>query len=288
MSKYDENFRSDCSYGGDTLASDEARDAAPAKLAYTGPRLRLLSRDDLDGMIPTPIFTVKYLYTNDVSSCEREAFVEKALPGATIAKYRLIYDILPRTDEPASIVIVSGNDNNRLASFMKNNLPILRRVPTLAFGSSLSPRRRAELLRLGYDDVLNMDSLTGPEFAAKVAAIYNRHRLTRQVEQELSEFQQEIRKICNYDELSGAQRRIIEVLVRARGSVCSYGALQNALAGEYYEASLSNLRVVIHNVKRHLRSGTQIENIRSEGYRLITRPAGPPAPSAPERDVSPP
>ena len=62
------------------------------------------------------------------------------------------------------------------------------------------------------------------------------------------------------------------MLVRAKGAVCSYGALRNTLAGDYYDASLSNLRVVIHNIKRHLRAPARIENVRSEGYKLIAPP----------------
>ena len=289
MTICDESFRSSRPFEGEPAASQDAHPTASARLPYARPTLRILSMDELNSISPTHFLSVKYLFTNDASSLERESFVEEHLPGATFAKYRLISDILPRTDQNMDVVIVSGNDSNRLASFMKINLPILRRTPVLAVGSTLSPRRRAELLRLGYDDVINVGNLSGGtlsggEFAARVIAICRRHRMTRQIERDLSEFHQTINRVCAYDELSGAQRRVMEVLVRAKGAVCSYGALRNTLAGDYYDASLSNLRVVIHNIKRHLRAPARIENVRSEGYKLIAPPTpfDPPQAGHPE------
>lgn len=284
MTICDESFRSSRPFEGEPAASQGTPLTAPARLPYARPTLRILSMDELNSISPTHFLSVKYLFTNDARSLERESFVEEHLPGATFAKYRLISDILPRTDQHMDVVIVSGNDSNRLASFMKVNLPILRRIPVLAVGSTLSPRRRAELLRLGYDDVVNVGTLSGGEFAARVIANCRRHRMTRQIERDLSEFHQTINRVCAYDELSGAQRRVIEVLVRAKGAVCSYGVLRNTLAGDYYDASLSNLRVVIHNIKRHLRGPARIENVRSEGYKLVAPPTplDPPQAGHPE------
>ncbi len=273
MTICDDSFRSSRPFEGEPAASLGPPLTASARLPYARPTLRILSMDELNAISPTHFLSVKYLFTSDVNSLERESFVEEHLPGATFAKYRLISDILPRTDQHMDVVIVSGNDSNRLASFMKVNLPILRRTPVLAVGSTLSPRRRAELLRLGYDDVVNVGNLSGDEFAARVIAICRRHRMTRQIERDLSEFHQTINRVCAYDAPSGAQRRVIEVLVRAKGGVCSYGVLRNTLAGDYYDASLSNLRVVIHNIKRHLRGEARIENVRSEGYKLVAPPA---------------
>lgn len=238
------------------------------KLPYVAPALTSLSLNQLDNSLIELNFFVKYIYTSDSSFAERDDFVSRSLVGARIVKYRLTTDIYPRTDERVDVVIVGGNDGKRLASFIKANLPLLKKIPIIALGNSLSPLRRADLLRLGYDDAINIGSTSPLEFRVKIAAIFRRHQITRTTEKNAAQFREAIAEICLYDELSGAQRRIIELLFQARGKICSYKALTNALSGDYYESSISNLRVVIHNIKPLLRPGVSIENVRGEGYRL--------------------
>ena len=73
---------------------------------------------------------------------------------------------------------MGGNDPDRLMSFIRINHPCLKRIAKIALGQNLNPIRRAALLRLGYDDVLNLKDLAPDELGSRVLSILHRYRTT--------------------------------------------------------------------------------------------------------------
>lgn len=217
--------------------------------------------------------SIKYLYVCDSKSVEREYLLRDSFPNAEIFSHRIISSIYPRTEDRPDAVVVGGNDERRLASFIKANRVVLQEYPTLALGLSLTPAERAKLLRLGYDDVLNLQNLDKSEFQVRIAALRRRYRITQENMNELVKFDEALLSSCHPERLSSSQRRVMDVLVRANGKVCTFSTLTSSLAGDYHEASSTrHLRVVIHYLKRHLKAGVSIESVRGVGYRLIHSP----------------
>lgn len=244
-------------------------DDAPAKAEYSSPKLRKIPHAELLPIRQNALYTVKYLYINDVFAKYRETFIEEALEGATFHKYRLLFDDLPRTSEKCDVVIVGGNDLQRLASFIKVNLPLVERVPTIAVTGNLSPRSRAKLMNLGYDDVMNLKGLAAEEMAARVAVIFNRLKMAEEKTENLQKYTSSINEICEVDRLSRSQRLVIEALFDAKDNLCRYGQLRAHISKGYESLSLMHLRVVIHDIRENMKPGYTIENIRGIGYRLV-------------------
>lgn len=213
--------------------------------------------------------SIKYLYLNDVFASHRERLVEEALDGATFKKYRLLFDTLPCTFDKLDVVIVGGNDPDRLASFIRVNRPLLNRTPTIAIAGTLSPKKRAELLRLGFDDVMNLKGLATAELAARVIGIFNRYTITDQKVQKLHNYNQSLSEICELDRLTKAQRVVLENLYDASGNFCRYGQLRMLISRNQTSASQTHLRVLIHGIRSVLKPGFVIENVRGLGYRLV-------------------
>lgn len=249
----------------------EIRDGSTIKLPYVAPKLQIIPNNELPLAIQNTFYSVKYLYINDVFAKYREAFIEESLRGATIHKYRLLFDTLPRTFERQDVVIVGGNDPDRLASFIKVNRPLVHRVPTIAVAATLSPKARADLLKLGYDDVTNLKGITTQELAARVSSIFNRHKITEEKFAILQNYSSVLGEICEINKLSSTQRLVIEALLQSKNKFCRYGQLRSLISRNLNSPSLMHLRVIVHGIRASMKPGYRIENVRGIGYRLIIK-----------------
>lgn len=238
------------------------------KLAYAKPKLRIIPPEELAPQALNVFYSIKYLYINDTLAKFRESFVYKALNGAKFKKYRLLFDTIPRTFEDLDVVIVGANDPDRLASFIRINHPLLHRTPTVVLSNTLNPKKRAELMMLGFDDVVNIKGTTTDEFAAKIAAIFNRHKLARANEMATQNFLKQLGEICEYEKLPLAERSIVEALLNSNNRMCTYDSLRQILSRSHQESSMNHLRVAIYNIRPFMRPGCLIENVRGIGYKL--------------------
>ncbi len=213
-------------------------------------------------------YTCKYLYINDAFLNYREKFVREAFSRSKILSYRLLFDGLPRTFERTDILIVGGNDPQRLMSFIKINLPILTRIPKIALGQNLNPVRRAALLRLGYDDVLNLKDLGPDELGSRVLMILGRYRTTES--QNFSEeiFKNVVEIHSSKQTLTASEKSVLRLLIETPGNFCTGKTLSKAASHDHIEVSPAHLRVLIHNIRQHLAAGYAINTVYGEGYRF--------------------
>lgn len=260
-----------------TKSHDQGRASNPldgrwgARTTYSKPVLRNLPPDTISAGDKLAFCTVKYLYLNDTFAKFRETFVNDAFERSTVVKYRLQFDSLPRTFERADIVVVGGNDFDRLASFIRVNQPILRHVPAIALGQTLAPRRRADLLNLGYDDVLNIKSCSPEEFGARAFSIFERYRITEAKYYNEGIVDPVIRKVCDYENLTFAQKKIVRAFIESPGKFCTYDKLSRVASRDYADLSPGHVRVLIHSIRQHLAPGYEISSVYGEGYRLLER-----------------
>lgn len=249
-------------------SSGASDNSGKAKLPYSKPVLRHIPPDTISTRDRLTFCTIKYMYVNDAFAKFRDNFVHDAFDRSTVLKYRLLFDSLPRTFERADIVVVGGNDFDRLASFIRVNQPILHHVPVIALGQTLAPRRRADLLNLGYDDVLNVKSCSPEEFGARAMSIYERYRITEAKYYNDGIVDPVIRKACNYEKLTFSQKKILRALIESPGKFCTYDKLSKIASRDYLDLSPVHLRVLIHSIRQHLSPGYEISSVYGEGYRL--------------------
>lgn len=239
------------------------------KALYKKPTVRSIDPDEISDSTKIRFYTVKYIFINDTTANRREAFIEKSFKGATINKYRLLFDTLPRTFEKMDILVISGNDVDRLSTFFKVNEPLFTYTPRIVLGNALTPHKRANLLNLGYDDVLNTKTCTPFEFRARALAIHQRCQLTKQsVDEDM--MKDIISKSCNFSKMTNAQKRIIYSLIQAPGHFCNYNQLLSAASRSYHCVSNEHLRVLISEIRSNLKLGYTINTVYGEGYRLTS------------------
>ncbi len=245
------------------------RDESNSKKSYAKPSLRILNPESICPSERLAFCHIKYLYINDTFARFRDKFVDQAFPDCEINRYRILFDDLPRTYERADIVVVGGNDPDRLAAFIKVNEPLLRNVPKLALSQNIAPRRRADLLNVGYDDVLNMRSCGAEEFGARALSIFERYRLAS-ARHEIDLFAGAgINKVCDYEKLTFSQRRIVKALISAPGRYCSYDKLARLASRDHIDLTPNHLRVLIHQIRPKLSPDYEIAAVYGEGYRLL-------------------
>lgn len=179
----------------------------------------------------------------------------------------MAFDILPRTFEKMDLLILSGNDVDRLHSFLKINQPLLIQTPKIVLSNALAPSKRAELLKLGYDDVVNMKNSTPADFCARALSCLRRYQITKNSSgDEL--FINSISNVCNFSKLTSSQRRVIHALIESLGNFSSYGHLCSVASKTNVRVSNEHLRVLIHEIRPALKSGYTINSVYGEGYRL--------------------
>ena len=219
-------------------------------------------------------YTLKYLYINDNFAKYRELFVRKEFLLSKILSYRLLFDDLPRTLERIDILIVGGNDPDRLMSFIRINHPCLKHIAKIALGQNLNPIRRAALLRLGYDDVLNLKDLAPDELGSRVLSILHRYRTTES--QIFSEqiFDDIIENNSVKQKLTPSEKSVLKLLIETPGNFCTGEKLSKAASHDHIEVSPAHLRVLIHNIRQHLAAGYAINTVYGEGYRFSVPKSG--------------
>lgn len=250
----------------------EDPDAGPSPVTprktYARPRLTQLAADEMPLALRLAPYSVKYIYISDPQAEERDAAILEAFSMSPVQKYRLMFDTLPRPFERADIVIVGGNDASRLGSFMKVNVPLLRHIPTIALAYNMLPKRRADLLNLGYDDVVNLKGAGIEELQARVLAITERYRITQLKSSNEEEFFQTASQYCDLEGLFMSQKRILRALIEAPGRFCTHTALAKVASREHSDMSGAHLRVLIHKIRPKLKPGYSINSVHGEGYRL--------------------
>lgn len=267
-SGHDESVRT-MAYQRNKWSCDNEREKQEiSKKIYSPPLLTKFATEELSLVKKLAPFSITYMYINDAFAERRDFLISEAFAQSRVQKYRIMFDILPRTFDRRDIVIVGGNDPARLGSFIKWNLPLLKYVPTIGFGHNLLPKRRAELLNLGFDDIVNLRGVDVEELRAKVLAIVGRYQIANsrlRAEQELATTASQV---CELDGLFLSQKKILMALMDAPDNFCAHETLSIAASREHTDLTPTHLRVLIHKMRPHLRPGYRIVNVYSEGYRL--------------------
>lgn len=239
------------------------------KCAYASPELRVLDKDILSLSQQAAFLKVKYVYLSDVHASGRDTFIDHALIETTVSKFRLISEILPRTYENSDVLIAGGNDPVRLGAFIKVNLPLLRQTPKIALTHALSPVKRAHLLNMGYDDVVNTKTTSPEEFLSRFIAIWRRYKSVQLIQTRTELIDEALSHICEYRNLTASQQRVLLAMYEKGERACTHAQLRVALSRDHIDPSDEHLRVIIHGIRACLKKGAAIESVRGIGYRLV-------------------
>ncbi len=205
---------------------------------------------------------------NDPFAKHRESFINQVFEKSHIDKFRILYDIYPCTFQHTDIAIIGGNDVIRLAAFIKANILLLNGIPKIAVGFNLNPKSRAELLRHGYDDVLNLKTAVVGEVRARVSAIMSRYEIKRKVIANRTNEKNALDALCDNKNLTPAESAILSALNHAPRKFCSLLKLCQ-VASKYHDSITSiHLRVIVYSLRKKISKDYALKSVRGEGYRL--------------------
>jgi hypothetical protein len=229
-----------------------------------------------DYVIEVNEFTIKYLNvtvisSNDAHRYSRNQFISEVFNAKKINNFDMSLETIPKSYNPLDVLIVSSSDTERVARFMKMNLPLCRTIPKLSVSERLHPRKRAKLLNAGLDDVFETTNLHPKEAELRFIAIYNRYKSLSRNSELRSIFFKLLSEICDYEILSPPQMRILLKIISNKGRPCSTYSLQNAASMKSEPISLEHLRVLIHYIRSTLHDYYDIENVYGRGYYLKSK-----------------
>jgi hypothetical protein len=216
-------------------------------------------------------FNATVISSNDAQKDLRNNFIAEIFNTKKIENFDMSLGTIPKAYNPIDVLIVSSSDTERVARFMKMNLPLCRNIPKISVSERLHPRKRAKLLNAGIDDVFETNVLNPKEAELRFIAIYNRYKSLRRNSELRSILFQLLSEVCDYQILNPPQMRILLKLISNKGRPCSNYSLQAAASTNSEPISLEHLRVLLHYIRSTLHDEYDIENVYGRGYYLKAR-----------------
>jgi len=217
---------------------------------------------------------------NDRFCDDRAAWANAIFPDAeTYSLTDFAKAISPARTTAFDVLIMGGNDMVRIASVLRAHDVLLLKVIKIALGSDLSPRRRAQALTAGFDDVFDSAKMQPEEAVARLRAIHRRYALNgARPHEEQNEALVHRQQLANQASvvdcvapgmrLSRQEHELLCLLVSKRGNTVRYQALQNNMRTYFEPPSFEHLKVSICTLRKKLRSEVKIIATAKQGYRL--------------------
>lgn len=181
-------------------------------------------------------------------------------------------NFLSVADRDYDVMIVAGNDVQRMKRIITRNRVALHRKLKICVMNQSVPADRAQLLMAGFDDVVDIGRVFWPEFAARARAMQTRiiTAIGRQdaKQREISQLSQ----ICNQRRLTWREQDMLLSLLHARDMSASLMTLRRSISPAGSLVSELHLRVLISQLRRKLFDHVEISNVRGAGYRLVVHP----------------
>lgn len=198
--------------------------------------------------------TFRYLSSNEVGKEFRDSWIENLLPS--VEKYNLNYlETYPLSSSSGNfdLLIIGGNDSRQISRFLKQNEAIISSKPRIILMNNSDPRRRAQALNAGFDDVLDSVRMSVSEALFRLIAICRRYQITKENKLKNDMMLREVNQIVTPDaNLSNTELRILKLLLKNFQKVVSYSSLESEASKGYEPISRSNLKVVISKLRKKI------------------------------------
>lgn len=222
------------------------------------------------GSMPIADLKVRLISTNDVGRHARESWAQQVFADV---------ETFPFDDEDTSclslafsdydVLLVSGQDNVRMARFIRNNRKIINRKLKLCLMGETHPRRRAAALIAGFDDVFDTTRMHPAEAIGRIRAIQRRYHETRAEEERATAEIERITQIADPRYLTRREAQIIAILLDSPRHFARYETILARLSGPSRAASRNGLKVAICMLRPKLRAGVAISALQGIGYQMV-------------------
>ena len=213
---------------------------------------------------------IRYLSNNDQYKTTRDVWVSSLFNN--IEFYNLNYQethSISRANSDYDIIIVGGNDSLRTANFLKANADLFGGAPRIVLMCHSDPRRRAQVLNAGFDDVLDCARMSSAECIMRVSALWRRHQLVVQIHAAKADALIALAALTKPEKnLTEAEVRVLTKLSENAGKVISYIKLCDAASKGYQGITLNHLKVLVSGLRKKIAQDWEINSVNSFGYML--------------------
>lgn len=213
---------------------------------------------------------VNYLSMNDSSQTDRDEWMQQTFPQVQVFPFSLTSTSgISRAKTDYEVIAVGGSDVPRAIKFLKDNYAAVRSLIKIAVLHDSRATKRAKLLLAGYDDVFDVSKLRREEARARILSMRSRYATAQETVDREVNTSATLASIAHVGRLGKRERMILLELIAAPSHFCSYGLLQATISDWGDEISANNLKVIISNLRKKLRTGCAILSRTNAGYELI-------------------
>jgi DNA-binding response OmpR family regulator len=174
----------------------------------------------------------------------------------------------------AEIIIFSSNDIVTTERVFKKYKDNFRQSIIICVANKMSPSHRARLLKIGFDDVTDIAKIHGDEFIARCSSMQLRAKMARQSHAERAEIELKINAIADEGKINRRHKAILVSLLSSKNNTVSYESLRESLSLTYEPISLTQMKVLVCQLRKALRPGVQITSLAwlrlpGKGYKLL-------------------
>lgn len=165
------------------------------------------------------------------------------------------------SNRPDVAIKAIDNNDEHVSEFIK-----IACVPSLKSGEG------TRMLLGGFDDVFDLNKISGAEARARVDAILLRYAYVRTSNALMREHKKRLSAMAPLDDLTNRELAILHRLAKSERTVVSYRAIIDFIEAPGQSISLKNLSVTVSGLRKKLKAGSQIGAVRGEGYILTRHP----------------
>lgn len=212
---------------------------------------------------------IRYIEMQDAEAEDRRQWLDKALMHYSVNDFNTRPDILMSTAKmDYDVIIFGGEDYRRIADFMKEQLPMMVNKIKICICAKSDPKRRAKLINLGFDDVVDVRRTHPAEFIVRIFSFWKRYQNNASLRQQDNDLEKRILQVLFTNRIPPRLRSTIEHILNSPRNTATYNSLCIAVAPDSNPITKENLKVIISQLRKFLRPGYRILSDGHSSYTL--------------------
>lgn len=241
--------------------------AASSPLALAG---TLLSSRKDDHIADLTSLTVRYVGVRDDLLEYRLNWVQSLGIRSDEFDFSMNAEIvLSNASSDYDVLIIGIDDVKRAIKYIRQYSDLIRNKILVCLTRKSDPKRRAQLILAGFDDVFDVARTSPVEAVARLLAFRKRYDQARSVNSQQQAEELLLDSIADIRALSPKQRMVLEALVFAPGRSASYAHLCD-VASDGPPITSAHLKVIVCNIRKFLKSPFRIVSDRISKYYLMS------------------
>ena len=213
--------------------------------------------------------SVRYISTNDQDKPNRDKYIHSIFD--TVSQRTFADDetfLLSRASADYDVLLIGGSDPVRMGRFIRANRALLNGIALIAVVTGSTPARRARLLNVGFDDVLDIVRTPESEARARINAIVNNYASARHAHSTAEQMASALEPICNPNNLAPREFALLWIMAENQGKAIPVAQMARQLDHHDPAQFRRSIKVTMSNLRRKLLPDWSIRSDLHGGYGL--------------------